>query len=223
MKTVLALGVGVAVAVLRTAQANAEEPPGEPAPVTARVHLQSESRARLVIETHVPGSPGWSSCCASPCDLDLPVDRDYRVSADGVVPSACVRLTARPGDNVVLDAHPVSQKVHTTSLVLLGVGLVLFTAGDAISDVFLGLEAAQVADKEPPPKLASELIVPGLVIAAVGAVAFGTGGALFLATRNPTTVTQSTTPCPTPVWQAAHDTASAPASPVTVRLLSGTF
>jgi hypothetical protein len=232
-QTLHASAAGLVTAVLLvSAMARADEvgpsravpqPAGPAAPEgdvrSARVHVQSAASAPLVLETHAPGSAVWTSCCRSPCDVDLPVDRDYRVSADGIRPSSCLRLSPPPGAaGVVLDVHPVSRKTHTAGLVLVGVGLVLFTVGDAMSDVFLALEAAKVADKQQVPAIASEIIVPGLIIAAVGAVAFGTGGVLFLTTREPTTVVQS----PAPV--VVHDLARASLPTfVSLPLVSGTF
>jgi hypothetical protein len=163
-------------------------------PASTRVHLHATDDTHVVLESHAPGSPRWTPSCTAPCDVNLPVDRDYRVTADGVRPSECLRLAPAPGTQVLLDVHPVSKKVHDTGLVLVGVGIVALIAGDVMSDVFIGFEVAQLVDKSPPPKISNELIVPGIVIAAVGVVALATGGGMYLATRKPTGVIQSTSP-----------------------------
>jgi hypothetical protein len=92
--------------------------------------------------------------------------------------------------------------------VLLGSGIVIFTAGDVLSDVYLVFRGAQVLDHEAPPKLASDVIVPGVAIAAVGAVMFLTGGGLYLATR--TTTGAQPAPAATP---AAPATETSPRRP----------
>jgi hypothetical protein len=198
---VLALGVIAWGFVARPSRADE--------PQAAVVHVRSGGAAGVVLETHDPGSPRWNACCSAPCDLSLPVDRDYRVTAAGIRPSGCIRLGAPAGGRLVLDLHPVSSRVHTAGLALIGIGLVALIAGDAMSDVYLAAEAGHAAFNGPSSKLASDLIVPGLVIAAVGVVALATGGAMFLATREPSHVDQSV-----PVAGPAYETADATSWPL---------
>jgi hypothetical protein len=187
----------VLLAVLLPARAWADEAPADaapacptPAPRTAHVTLHAEPTVAL--ESHAVGESHWTGVCTAPCNRELPLDADYRVSSDDLRPSGTLRLVAAPGERVTLDVHPVSRRTHTTGLVLLGTGLVLLVAGDVMSDIYLGLEAGQVVDKQAPPKLAAELVWPGIAIAGVGLVAFVTGGVMALRTREPTGVSQST-------------------------------
>ena len=150
----------------------------------------------VALQSHAEGESQWSTVCTAPCDRELPLDADYRVAAEHLRTSATLRLNALRGEHLTLDVHPVSQRKHTTGAVLLGTGIVLFVIGDAMSDVYLALEASQYVDKQPPPRLAHELVWPGIAIAAVGLVSFATGGVLFLQTRTPTSVSQTSVPVP---------------------------
>ena len=133
----------VLLAVLLPARAWADEAPADaapacptPAPRTAHVTLHAEPTVAL--ESHAVGESHWTGVCTAPCNRELPLDADYRVSSDDLRPSGTLRLVAAPGERVTLDVHPVSRRTHTTGLVLLGTGLVLLVAGDVMSDIFWG-------------------------------------------------------------------------------------
>jgi hypothetical protein len=211
---VLALGFCACILVAQSARA-------DDSPVAA-VHLRSGGAVGVVLESHDPGSARWNACCSAPCDVTLPVDRDYRVTAAGVRPSACIRLAVPTGGRLVLELRPVSSRVHTAGLVLIGVGIVTFIAGDVMSDVYLAAAAGHDVLGGTSSKLASDLIVPGLVIAAVGVAALATGGAMFLATREPSRVDQSA-----PVAGETYEMAERASWPLprmtSTRILSASF
>ena len=170
------------------------------APAT-HVHVQVDPKLRIVLETHASDSAEWTAACEAPCDVKLPLERDYRVSGYGIRTSGTIHIGPTAEDSVILVVRPVSKKVNDAGLVLVGIGFVTFVVGDAMSDVFLAFEAARLADHQPPPAFAADLIVPGIVIAAAGAATFLTGGAMYLTTRWPTGLYQSTTPsAPAPRW-----------------------
>lgn len=187
-----------AMSLARPARAD-DVPAPLPAPQwTAHVVLNAD--CTVALQSHAEGESHWTTVCTAPCDRELPLDADYRVAGEHLRTSGTLRLAALRGERLTLEVHPVSQRKHTTGAVLLGTGIVLFVIGDAMSDVYLALEASQYVDKQPPPRLAHELIWPGIAIAAVGLVSFATGGVLFLQTRVPTSVSQTSVPVePTPV------------------------
>jgi hypothetical protein len=89
------------------------------APV-AFVHLEAESG--VVLESALPRGRQWTTVCAAPCDVPLPLDRDYRVSGEGIRNSRVFRLEANPGQRVIISVSPTSKGAFAGGIALTSVG-----------------------------------------------------------------------------------------------------
>src|SRR5215472_339579 len=61
---------------------------------SAWVHIETDKE--LVLEGR-PADGGWMVVCSAPCDANLPLDSDYRISGGGVRTSRVFRINGQPG------------------------------------------------------------------------------------------------------------------------------
>jgi len=101
----------------RIEQAPAGYAPGQapappPPPPAGRVWVHIESDRELLVEG-LGHESGWQHMCSSPCDMELPLDLEYRLLADGVRPSQPFRLAlgkSTPRELDVFDDELVGTK-----------------------------------------------------------------------------------------------------------------
>ena len=128
----------------------------------ARVHITSPKLVQLY--RRPAGTTGWTNACASPCDADLPVGDDYRISGSGVAQSSEFRL--KGGDHVELVVNPTS-----TGGMVAG-GLVAGTGAFAVYVGFLTTLVGSVYAYDRPGPAARDA---GIGIMLVGAAATALG------------------------------------------------
>lgn len=204
-------------------------PPSAPRSPRAWVHVQGGPH--LLLEAVAPGETDWKPVCRAPCDVQVPLDALYRVTASGMQMSKSVHLEAGEGDRVVLDVDPTSEVAHAGGEALIILGGVGLIAGG----VMLYADAVDAAACNVPGgggcSASTALLWAGIGSAAVGAVAL-IGGIKMV---QPTSLEQSTSggePRPgsarndawrrLPIWHESVETATAPRA-TTLPLLSGTF
>jgi hypothetical protein len=85
------------------------------------------------------------------------------------------------------------RRPSTAGLVILGTGAALFIVGDLMSDVCIGFDVARLFDKEPPPRLVTQMVPPGLTMVGVGLVGVVAGAILVLRT-DPSLAPSAVTP-----------------------------
>ncbi|MEO6420367.1 MAG: hypothetical protein ABIP39_13205, partial [Polyangiaceae bacterium] len=86
----------------------------------ARVHVVSPKVVQMY--RRAAGTQGWTHACHSPCDVDLPLNDDYRFSGSGTAKSREFRLVGAAGDRITVTVKPTSTGGMITGGVLAGVG-----------------------------------------------------------------------------------------------------
>lgn len=117
----------------RIEQAPAGYAPGQapappPPPPAGRVWVHIESDRELLVEG-LGHESGWQHMCSSPCDMELPLDLEYRLLADGVRPSQPFRLQALAGQREVIDVTSASKGGYVGGVTLVSIGSVLIGLG----------------------------------------------------------------------------------------------
>jgi len=119
----------------RIEQAPAGYAPGQapaapplPPPPAGRVWVHIESDRELLVEG-LGHESGWQHMCSSPCDMELPLDLEYRLLGDGVRPSQPFRLQALAGQHEVIDVTAASKGGYVGGVTLVGIGSVLIGLG----------------------------------------------------------------------------------------------
>jgi hypothetical protein len=124
------------------------------------VHVQTDRP--VVLEALMPEETRWVRLCVAPCDIEVPLDAEYRVTGPGMQPSRPVDLEAAPRDRAVLDIsvrtndqHRTGDRLYVASWVMAGVGLALGAGALAVDPSSeaqpvlmwsgIGAEAAMVA------------------------------------------------------------------------------
>jgi len=163
---------------------------------TAWVHVHGGPNVRL--EAVLADEMAWRPMCQAPCDIRVPVDALYRVSAPGMQPSKGIHLAASDGDRVVLESDLTSEAAHV------GGEALMITGGGAIiaGGVLLYLDAIAAGICSTPDSGcsgSSALLWTGIGAAAVGTVALISGIKLF----QPSSVEQSSGGAPAPVERGA--------------------
>lgn len=87
-----------------TAAQVAAATPATPITGSATVHLVGDE---VVLQIQRGGA--WETACNSPCDREMPLDSNYRVTGSNVRTSGAFRLLAKPGDHVTLDVNTGSS------------------------------------------------------------------------------------------------------------------
>lgn len=160
--------------------AHAADAPGP----TAVVHIHSKRKVSL--ETPSCDSSGeWIAVCESPCDVELPLDRDYRIGGKGVRASDTFRILVRPGGRAVLtvDAGSKDAAALGTAGLVGGIVLTLLGLGEAgIASLITNEDCPQLPQVDRPACEALErrereqATRPGLLAAGAGVVLAIAGG-----------------------------------------------
>ncbi len=102
---------------------------GAPAPAAspmAMVHIETDKE--VVLEGK-PQMGGWTVICQAPCDTQVPLDYEYRISGSSIRRSKPFSIQANPGQRVTLVVNPASKGAFIGGLVLTGVGPVVIIVG----------------------------------------------------------------------------------------------
>jgi hypothetical protein len=111
----------------------AAPPPPPPSPFSptpnlgnAWVHVEAD---RAVALEGLSPQGNWSVACMAPCDAELPLANDYRITGEGIRSSRVFRITAMAGQHVVINVNPASKGGFTGGVVLTSIGPVVFFIG----------------------------------------------------------------------------------------------
>jgi hypothetical protein len=182
----------------------ASAPPKEaPAPaltapaVGARALVHIESPRHVTLDRKNPGeNEPWVIACESPCDVELPLDNEYRIVGSGVRPSSDFRLEASPGQRVVLEVNPSSKAVRAAGIVVGSLGITAIVTGlylwawtlpamsacSASTDVTSGCDMVRSIGRA------------GLITAGAGALVGILGGVLFFSSNRSKTTESHASP-----------------------------
>jgi hypothetical protein len=162
----------------------ADEPPNAPLPpfTTAFVHVNA--RGSVILESRARSEDGWVTACATPCDVSLPRDAEYRVNGPDVLPSDAFRLIGVPGQRVRLDVFTASHNRREAAVALLVAGPMGLIAGSVmIVGGFLGTIGDNSSSSE-------SVAAAGLGVGVAGLAALVAG--VILIAGNTTSVATST-------------------------------
>ncbi len=95
-------------------------PPPEKRGATVRVHIASKKSVQLYRKAASDGE--WHEACTSPCDENMPLGDEYRISGSGIHQSHDFELDGAAGGRVVLTIDPGSRTAFVTGGVLVAVG-----------------------------------------------------------------------------------------------------
>ena len=102
-------------------------PPPKITGPTILVHIDSTRRVSLM--RRAPENGEWITACESPCDMQLPLNNEYRIAGSGVTQSSEFDLDGQPGQRVVIKANVGTTAGLTGGLIITGVGLLVAIVG----------------------------------------------------------------------------------------------
>ncbi len=101
----------------------ASSAPSAPAPMAGpRAHVHISTPKTVQLFRRPAGTTGWTNACASPCDIDLPLGDDYRVTGSGVAQSKEFRLQGAPGERLEIVVDPTSASGMVAGGLVAGTG-----------------------------------------------------------------------------------------------------
>ena len=92
-----------------------------------RVHIDSKRAVQLYRQPAQDG--GWYEECTSPCDVDMPLNDDYRISGSGIFQSRDFHLEGSAGGHVVIAVDPSTRSTFLLGGVLTAVGGIIDYVG----------------------------------------------------------------------------------------------
>ncbi len=124
-------GGAPAAATAVPAGAPIQKMPNSTAPMsgpTVLVHI--ETSRPITLDRRNPGEDQpWVTACESPCDVQLPLNNDYRIVGDGIWASSEFELDGQPGQRVVVKVAPATRISRTAGIVVAGAGLLAIIIG----------------------------------------------------------------------------------------------
>jgi hypothetical protein len=191
------------------------------------VHVTADEG--IVLESLAPGTGAWDLVCMAPCDVELPLSNLYRIGGPNIRTSSPFRVSARPGQQVLITVAPASRAAFTGGVALLSAGGA--ATGIGLVVLLLGAIGTCTASKDDPNELgcghrtpSEGLEIAGAVIALAG-VGMIVGGAILYAPNSRTREKQAIAafappPRPDTAWLRApmwHDSVrDAPDPPKTM-------
>lgn len=157
-------------------QPTAPRPPGE----MVWVHIEGSDEARLQQDT--TGNGDWRQVCSAPCDIQLPNDKDYRITGGGMKASRVFNLAGHRGDHETVTVSPGSKGWFVMGIVLLPLGGVTMFFGLIFG--LIGSVAEAAGDQG-----ASGLASGGWTAFAIGTAAL-VGGIVLVVSNAKTGVSQ---------------------------------
>lgn len=188
-----------------------------------KVTVHVESTRPVELQLNEETSLDWKVVCASPCDVELPIGRLYRIDAPGVRRSKPFTLRGVPGGTQLLDVDAGSSAGHTVGMVFTSIGSPIVLIGGIVVAVHLGngntdsVQGSAIATG-----VGLAFFVPGLYLTISNdgtTVVQSRGGRTAAAERDPELAVGARTRLPT--WRSA-DGPTMPAAP-TISLFRGTF
>jgi hypothetical protein len=105
-------------------------PPGSflPAPLTGSAFVHVAADSGVTLESIAPGEQ-WTLACTAPCDAELPLGNQYRISGSSVRRSRPFAITAIPGQHAVITVSAGSKRRFAGGVALLSVGAAAAAVG----------------------------------------------------------------------------------------------
>jgi hypothetical protein len=142
------------------------------------VHI--ETQRRVTLDRRNPGDDqAWVTACESPCDVQLPLNNDYRIVGEGIWASSEFELEANPGQRVVIKVNPATRLARTAGIVVAGAGLLAAIIGIYVVAVAATTNCINTVNTTGCDSSGAGTTI-GWVIVAAGLVTAGVGGVLIL-------------------------------------------
>ncbi len=105
--------------------------PNTTAPIVGpTVLLHIESSRPVTLDRRNPGEDQpWVTACESPCDVQLPLNNDYRIVGEGIWASSEFELEGQPGQRVVVKVAPATRFARTAGIIVASAGLLAIIIG----------------------------------------------------------------------------------------------
>jgi hypothetical protein len=174
MRPVAIVVPAMLAAMVAAPAARADEAPATTDAGDVMVHIWADSDAVRLVRLGQPGEDGEETVCAPPCDQRVPRDGTYRIVGAGMPPTGMFSMQNANG-RLTLDVQAGSsvQRAFGVGSAVVGVGALLFAG---LYADWLSLDDV-LADRH-----TDHLHDPILWGSLVGALVFGVGGGLLIAT-----------------------------------------
>jgi hypothetical protein len=104
-----------------------------------KVHISGDDT--VLLDRRPAGQEAWVPACSAPCDEDLPLGDDYRISGPGLRSSSQFRLEGAPGGRIDVNVNPKTKTSWWVGAGVGGMGLVI----DVYALYFVALGAAMMS------------------------------------------------------------------------------
>lgn len=147
---------------------------------TVLVHI--ETSRPITLDRRNPGEDQpWVTACESPCDVQLPLNNDYRIVGEGIWASSEFELEGSAGQRVVVKVAPATRLTRTAGIVVAGAGLLAIIIGVYVVAI---AAAASCTSFNSNGSCASDTgggVAIGVVLMLGGLVTMAVGGIIILA------------------------------------------
>jgi hypothetical protein len=138
----------------------------------------------MTLETSFPRQGEWTFACRTPCDVYVPWNYDYRVTAYGARPTPTFTLESHAGKRIALRADLASSDTWTGGVFLVAAGASTAAVGLVVD--FAGFVAAEDCRFSAPSPTGCSVTgseTVGTALLVVGVVAVGVGLGLLMRDR----------------------------------------
>ncbi len=187
--------------------------------VTVHIHATSTVDLQLSDEQTLQ----WRTVCSTPCDVELPIGRLYRINGSGVRQTRPFALRGTPGGKQFLDVEAASSAGYAAGMVMTSLGSPVVLVGGIVVVVRVangdtdGIQGSLIATG-----IGLALFVPGLYLAVNNdSTTVGQSRAGTSATAVPRWTPSTLASTRLPTWRVM-DGPTAPAAP-SISLFRGTF
>jgi hypothetical protein len=140
-----------------------QQAPAPQAKKTAFVHIESDRPVRLEA---IEGKKSFRFVCASPCDMEVDLHDDYRISGDGVRATSSFQINAQPGQKVLIEVDTSSKAGFVWGIVIVSVAPLVSVVGLVVYAV----SASGVTESSSGQTVGAALGFGGLIGIALGIV-----------------------------------------------------
>jgi hypothetical protein len=196
---------------------------------TVWVHLDGPDEARL--QQDATGAGDWTTVCAPPCDIQLPVAPDYRIEGGGLKTSSVFKIAGAQGEHVTVTVNGGSKAWFVLGVVITPIGGLLALIGSVIG--LAGSIASSASVPGSDQQAANNVAATGWITFGIGTAAL-VGGILLIVNNSKTTTMQENAGVQTgslpadawrhvPTWREASPEQKSLPPVVGVPLWSGKF
>jgi hypothetical protein len=147
---------------------------------TVLVHI--ETGRPVTLDRRNPGDDQpWVTACESPCDVQLPLNNDYRIVGEGIWASSEFELDGQPGQRVVVKVAPATRLARTAGIVVAGAGLLAIIIGVYVVAIAAAASCSSSVSANGCNSDNSGGVAIGVVLMLGGLVTMAVGGIIILA------------------------------------------